>query len=172
MFTVTESSGSYPLSYKWLKNGSPVIGGTNNIYFANEEGTYSCVVSNCVSAGVTSESSTLILNSPPSGGSISPSGMSNICTGGSQTFTMSDVTGTTPLSYQWFIDATPVSGISTNNTFIATQPGKYICNVSNVCNPAGQMNGPSFIQEITPPAIGSLTPTGTTTICNGSTQVF
>ena len=171
-FTVNESSGSLPLNYQWLFNGSPAGGINNNAtYKATQNGIYSCVVSNCISAGVTSNDATLTVNNPPAKGTISPSGTTSICSGNSQTFTVNESGGTTPFNYQWLLNGNPATGTNTNVIYSATEPGLLTCVVSNMCSP-GIISDTSVLVVNAPPALGSVSPTGTTTLCNGSTELF
>ena len=69
-FSVT-ATGSLPLSYFWLRNGSYITGATNSIYSTNnvqisDSGTqFSCVVSNAYGTVVSSNAMLTVLLAPP-----------------------------------------------------------------------------------------------------------
>ena len=110
-FSVT-ATGTAPLSYQWLKNGTAITGATSSSYTtpattSTDNGSlFAVVVSN--SAGkVASNSATLTVNSAPS---ITAQPASQTVTAGqSATFSIT-ATSTALLSYQWRKNGTAISG--------------------------------------------------------------
>ena len=133
-------SGSGPVSYQWLKNGTNIVGATNATYTtptlvaADNGATFSVVVGN--SAGsVTSSVATLTLTDvpiPPAITSQPSSQMVNV--GQPAAFTVA-ATGTAPLYYQWQKNGTNIAGATSATDTIAaaqlTDAGSYAVIVTN-----------------------------------------
>lgn len=96
----------------------------------------------------------------PAAPTITPSGPTTFCLGGSVTLTSSSGSGN-----QWYINANPLGG-ETQPTFVATATGNYTVIASN-----GQCDsGPSAPVAVTvnaPPPTPTVTPGGPTTFCSG-----
>jgi len=110
-FSVT-ATGTAPLSYQWQKNGAAISGATSSSYTtpattSTDNGAlFAVVVSNRVGK-VTSSSATLTVNSAPA---ITSQPVSKtVIAGQTATFAVS-ATGAAPLSYQWRMNGTAISG--------------------------------------------------------------
>jgi hypothetical protein len=134
-FSVT-AAGAVPLTYQWLKDGSPLSGETNvtlqltGVQSGNE-GSYTVVVSNSVSS-VTSSAATLAVIVPPT---ISTQPATQTIDAGAAVAFSVGVSGTAPFTYQWSKDASPISG-ATSATFniasaAAGDAGAYSVAVTN-----------------------------------------
>ncbi len=134
-------SGTSPFSYQWQLNGGDISGATSATLSltsvgTNHAGNYTCVVSNSVGAAASSPA-TLTVNVPPT---ITTQPVSQSVTAGSNvTFTVA-ATGTGPLSYQWRLNGTSISGATSatlNLTGVTSgQAGSYTCLVSNTVGSA------------------------------------
>ena len=109
-FGVT-ASGTAPLQYQWLQNGTAIGGATAASYTtpattsANNGALFSVTVTN-VAGKATSATATLTVNTPPQ---ITTQPANQTVTAG-QTATFSVVaTGTAPLTYQWLQNGTAIS---------------------------------------------------------------
>jgi len=124
------ATGTAPMSYQWRKNGTSISGATASSYttpatsMTDSGSTFSVSISN--SAGsVTSNNATLTVNqAAPIAPSIATQPASQTVTVG-QTATFSVLaTGTGPLSYQWRMNGTNVSGANGSSyTTSATTTG-------------------------------------------------
>lgn len=105
------ADGTAPLSYQWRRNGGNVAGGSSAVYSlasatTNDSGNYSVVVSNPYGAVTSAVANVLVyarvvfLQSPQ------PVVVTNK---GTAVFTAA-VSGTGPLSYQWFFNGTVLTG--------------------------------------------------------------
>lgn len=139
-FSVT-ATGSATLAYQWRKAGSAISGATSASYSlptvaASDAGSYDVVVSN-TAGSVTSSAATLTVTT--ASGSVAPVITTQpvsqaVAVGGSVSLTVA-VTGTAPLSYQWFKDGSAVSN-ATAATYAITSAttssaGSYTVQVSN-----------------------------------------
>lgn len=100
--------------------------------------------------------------------SVTPVGPISICAGSNATLTANTGSGFT---YQWYRNNTLISG-ATSSTYTPTQSGDYYVIVSSAggCQTPGTSNTVSVTINTAPSA--SITPTGTQTICAGSTVVM
>ena len=139
-FSVTVS-GTVPLSYQWLKNGSNIVGATSSSYTtpaisdADNGAVYAVTVSNSAGA-VTSSSATLTvlpaLVAPTFSAQPTPQYVES---GQSASFTAT-VTGTAPLSYQWKKNGSNIAGAISNShttplASLADNGAVYTLTVSN-----------------------------------------
>ena len=109
-FSVT-ASGTAPLAYQWRLYTTNISGATASSYTrANvqpaDAGPYSVVVTN-VAGSVTSSNANLTVNVPPA---ITAQPQSLSVTVGSNAVFSVNATGTSPLSYQWQLKGTNISG--------------------------------------------------------------
>lgn len=134
-------SGSGPLSYQWLRNGSPISGATSAFYSMaavtiGDAATYAVQVSNSVGSETSwnvvltvnqsEQPAAVTLVSHPSPQIQSP--------GGSATFAVA-VTGSGPISYQWLKNGAPItgaiSGVLTLTGIVAEDAASYSVTVGN-----------------------------------------
>jgi hypothetical protein len=139
-FSVT-ASGSQPLSYQWRFNGGNIPGATAASYTiasaqANQAGSYTVVVSN-QGASVTSAPAVLSVNVPPS---ITLQPQSQVVNAGKSVTFSVNASGTTPLSYQWYRNGSPLGGATgVSYTIGSSQPsnaGDYMMTVANIAGSA------------------------------------
>jgi hypothetical protein len=115
------AAGTAPLSYKWMKNGTPITGATSSTYTtpatttSDNSSQFTVMVGN--SAGsVTSNPATLTVTASVVAPLITSQPVSKTVTAG-QTATFSvAATGTAPLSYKWMKNGTPITG-ATSSTY-------------------------------------------------------
>jgi len=127
-FTSTVVGGSTPYSYQWYLNGALVSGATNPTwtFTPTSSGSYTVYlnVTDSTSKKVKSNVASVTVN-PALSVTISP-GSVTMDVGQSQLFTSSVTGGTSPYSYQWYLNGAPVSGAtSASLTFTPSSPGSY-----------------------------------------------
>jgi endonuclease/exonuclease/phosphatase family metal-dependent hydrolase len=136
-FFVT-TTGTAPLNYQWLFNGTNISGATTNPFVLasaqlTNNGNYSVVVTN-LAGSVTSSNATLLLtNAPPA--ITTPPQSQSVLAGQSATFSVT-ATGTPPLNFQWLFNGTNLISGATTNPFVlagvqSTNAGNYSVIVSN-----------------------------------------
>jgi predicted transcriptional regulator len=137
LFTSTVSGGTFPYTYQWYLGGLPVSGATSATWTFSPSsiGSYTVysVVSDSATTSTSAQSNTAHVTvslpapvNPQLSVTISPL-TSTIYLSQSQAYT-SDVagTGTSPYSYQWYLNGNPVSGATSSTwTFTATSTGTY-----------------------------------------------
>ena len=179
-FSVT-ASGTAPLTYQWLLSGSPISGATSASYTTPTEATsnsgaqFSVVVSNPV-GNVTSSSAILTVNAAAVAPSIStqPSSLT-ITSGQTATFSVT-ASGTAPLTYQWLLSGSPISGATsasyTTPTEAASSSGAGFS--VTVSNSAGNVTSSSALLTVdaAPVAPSITTQPSSRTITSGQTATF
>jgi uncharacterized repeat protein (TIGR01451 family) len=171
-FRVT-ASGSSPLGYQWLFNGTGLAGATastlglNNVQ-TNQAGGYCVIVTNSASA-VTSVVAQLTVLVPPSI-TLQPTNQTMVL-GDNVTF-QGGASGSSPLSYQWFFGATALSGATTPSLGLlniqTNQAGNYSFVVTNGAGAA--TSAVAQLTVLVPPTIASQPTNQTVTV--GSTVSF
>lgn len=160
---VTISSGSSPFTYQWLKGGVALPGATAAqltlaaITLA-DAGRYAVIVTNIAGSATSREA--LVSVTPATAIIVGrgPESLS-VAIGQPATFSVSVATGSTPLTYQWLRNGTPIAGATLGSYSIAAvstaDAGAYTVTVSNVL---GSVTAPSATLTVTP----ALAPTITT----------
>lgn len=156
-FTVT-ASGTAPLSYQWMDDGSSISGATTSTYTtsattAAQTGSQFTVVVTNAAGSATSTVATLTVNTAPSI-TTQPANQS-VVAGQVATFTVS-ASGTAPLTYQWMDNGSSISGATgaayTTTATTAAQSGAQLTVV--VSNSAGSAtSNAATLTVIAPPAI-------------------
>jgi len=152
------ATGTTPLSYQWLFNGSTSVGvNSSNLTVANAQvsqaGSYSVVVTN-VAGSVTSSVATLTVLVPPSI-TLQPSNQTAVV--GANVNFQGSANGTTPLSYQWYFKGTALAG-ATGTTLVlnsvqTNQAGNYSFAVTNAAG--GATSAVAQLTVLVPPSITS-----------------
>jgi len=136
-FSIT-ATGTAPISYQWYKDGIEVFGAKNNSYTINilnasDAGSYYCIATNSC-GNAQSPSTNLTINAKPVLTMLSNS--DTICSGDNIMLSTS-VTGTTPITYQWYFNTLPI--INASNSFLffnsvkLSNQGNYFCIATNSC---------------------------------------
>ena len=150
------ATGSAPLSYQWMKDGTAISGAvgatfTRNPAAAADTGSYTVVVSNPFGSA-TSVAVTLNVNAPPV---ITAQPTQQSVTAGANASFNVIATGTAPLSYQWRKDGVPISGaVNPVLAIVSATTGSYTVIVTNSF---GSVTSSSALLAVTavatPPAI-------------------
>ncbi len=149
--TLTASIGA---SYVW-KNGTATVG-TAATYKATAAGSYAVEVTNANGCKATSAATTVIVNSAPAA-TITASGPTAFCEGGSVTLAASSGSG-----YVWKNGTTTVG---TAATFNATAAGSYTVEVTNAAGCKATSSATTV--TVNPVPTASITANGPTTFCEG-----
>jgi hypothetical protein len=133
------ASGSAPLSYQWLKNGSTLPGQTGAVLniasvTANDAGNYSVSISN--GAGNANSSTAILTVTPaPTKPEISMQPLGDAIASGNPVSLSVTATGTAPLQYQWYRNGLAIPNAQSSTFQIATartaDSASYSVSVSN-----------------------------------------
>ncbi len=154
-FTAT-ASGDAPLTFQWLMNGTAIPGATSSSYTiasvsTADAGDFSVTVSNdCGSA--TSDPASLVVQTAPT--ITADPQDETTCEGMSASFSVA-AAGSAPLSYQWFVDGSPIAGATSASFDVAAaataDAGNYTVEVSNACGTV--TSGGGNLSVLTPPSV-------------------
>ncbi|MFM2295102.1 MAG: hypothetical protein RLZZ350_1515, partial [Verrucomicrobiota bacterium] len=174
--------GTFPITFQWRLNGSPVVGATNSLFAiasttTNDTGNYTCVVYDYYgpAGSVTSTVSVLMVLLPPFVVA-SPVALTNVV-GQSAAFTVA-AGGSAPLAFQWLsngvalADTARVTGSATSNlVFTSTLVGdaaNYSCVITNA---AGSVTSVvAALTVLVPPSV-TVAP-ASQTILSGNSATF
>jgi|GEM_PF-1797709 len=153
------------LSYQWKLNGISITGATSSTYTANASGSYTVVVTNASTCSSTSTATVVTVNALPTA-TVTPATATTFCQGGSVVLNANTGTG---LTYQWFNNATAISG-ATSASYTATTSGSYTVTVTN----ASTCSSTSTTTVVTVNALptATITPATATTFCQGGSVVL
>src|SRR5690242_16935576 len=114
------ATGTHPLTYQWLKNGSAISGATSASYTtpataASDSGAqFTVTVSNSLGS-VTSDPAILTVSAVAVAPSITTQPASQSVTAGQSANFSVAATGTAPLGYQWMKNGTPILGANSSS---------------------------------------------------------
>jgi hypothetical protein len=139
VFTSIVSGGTSPCSYQWYLDGSTVSGatGTSWMFTPSSAGNYTVylIIKDTAGISATSNTASVDVNTKPTV-TISPSPVT-MDVGQSKTFTSTVIGGTSPYSYEWYLDNGPVSGATSASwTYTPSSPGSHTVylNVTDAVN--------------------------------------
>src|SRR5213075_1507732 len=108
---LSSSAGS---GNQWKLNGSPIGGATGTTYSATASGSYTVTVTDGNGCSATSAATVVTVNPLPATPTVTPSGPTTFCAGGSVTLTSSAASGN-----QWLLNGAPIGG-ATSTTYLAS----------------------------------------------------
>lgn len=156
--------GTPPLLYQWQFNGSDLPGATNaslvlNNLQTNNAGVYSVSVTNDFGFAVSSNA-TLVVNPVAPIITTQPVSVTKVVNS-TATFSVS-AKGSNPLAYQWFFNAAPVAGATTNFLTVTnvqfTNSGNYSVVITNV---VGAVTSTNAYLDVEPVLVMEFWPYGT-----------
>ena len=146
-------------TYTWKRDGTTISGASGSNYTATQAGTYTVRISNG-GCQTTSSGVSVSINSAPTA-TITSSGGTNFCEGGSVVLNANTGSGYT---YIWKRDGTTISGAN-GSSYTASISGSYTVTIgSGNCS---STSAPLALNVNSGP-VASISPAGSTTICEGS----
>ena len=150
-----------PLTYQWTDPGNNPVGQNSNVLSltnlqTSQSGTYTLTVMNSYGTATTNFTLQVDAGAPQIVNDLQPASVT-VYAGNSVTLSW-QVSGTQPLTYKWFKNATPIVGASNSGTYTITAlagTNVYSSSASNVYSPGA--GGPLFSGNAT--VIGIPAPT-------------
>jgi hypothetical protein len=162
---LTATTNASPAAYQWYNGSTPITGATGANYTATASGTYTVVVTNTNQCSQTSGGITVNVNTVPN--TITASGPTTFCTGGSVTLS-APTTGTgAPYNYAWYLGASTTPFSTSSSVTVSTSGNYYVV----LTSPSVGCNGTSATISVTagsaPPS--AITPASSAILCSNGT---
>lgn len=149
-------------SYQWLADGSEIGGATDDVLIVTQAGEYSVVVDNTCGTA-TSTPITVTVNEPPTH-EVDPLTYST-CAGIAVTIAAADLSGQSPLSYQWYLNNAPIVG-ATASSVDAMIAGAYTLGVTNDATGCSFLTAPAMLEVESVP-VPVIATNGPANFCEG-----
>lgn len=150
------------VSYEWKRNGTTIAGATASTYTATLGGSYTVVVTSTpTSCTATSAAVTVTVNPLPAS-TITASGPTTFCDGGSVTLSTPAASGQT---YVWNRDGVAIPS-ATGSSYTTSIAGSYTVTVTNGFNCSSTTATPVIV-TVNPLPTANVTAGGPTTFCDG-----
>jgi hypothetical protein len=163
---LTATTNATGASYLWYINNSPITTATASTYTATSAGNYTVKITSANGCVSTSPASVLLSGTLTA--SITATGSTSICAGGS--VLLSANTGNN-YTYQWYQNGVAINGASAS-TYVATTSGNYsVAIVVGTCNAASNIIAVTVNTASNAP-VANVTASGSTTICTGTSLVL
>lgn len=172
------ANGSPPFAYQWRKEGTDIVGATNDALYiqqatTNDTGSYSIVVSN--SSGFVISSNAVATVRPPTAPFFTYEPVNVTAYSGKTVSLGSGVGGSPPFTYQWRKNGTDLTGVTNHwlslETATTNDIGAYSVVVSNS---QGHVISSNALVTILPPVAPFFTyqPTSVTAYSGGSVYLW
>ena len=156
---VAANGGTGTFTYQWRLNSATISGATSRNYTATSSGSYKVIITNQDGCVDSSSATAATFNTLPTA-SITPSGATTFCSGGS--VTLNAPSGLS--SYQWFNNNSAISG-ATSSSLLVSSSGSYTVKVTNSNGCSATSSATSVTVNTSPTA--SITAGSSTTFCSG-----
>lgn len=163
--TLTANSGVSGLTCQWKKDGVNISGATGTSYSATVSGSYTVLSINSSGCSLLSSPTTVTVYSLPSA-TITPSGATTFCSGGTVVLTANTGTGYT---YVWKRDDVAISG-ATSQSYTVNESGTYTVVVTNTYGCLATSTGTVVVVNNNPTA--DISPSSSVSLCTGSSQIL
>ncbi|HRG58966.1 MAG TPA: T9SS type A sorting domain-containing protein [Bacteroidia bacterium] len=149
------------ITHQWNLNGNPISNATNSTYTASTSGNYTVTETGANTCTAISSAITVTVLSGPAA-TINHFTPLNFCEGGSVNLVANSGAG---LTYQWYLNNNIING-ATDQNYVASTAGNYTVQVTLNGNCSATSNPVAVVVNSNP--VASITPSGATTFCSGS----
>jgi uncharacterized lipoprotein YddW (UPF0748 family) len=158
------ATGTAPLTYQWRKDGTSLVGATQDTYTRfnvqpSDQGSYSVVISN-PAGSTTSGNAALTVSGGLVGPTIITQPQSRQAYAGQTATFRVRANGSLPFSYQWRSNGTPIAGAAgsqlTFSELDSSKAGDYSVTVSN--SVSGVLSSPATLTVLPTYPVGGLEP--------------
>lgn len=170
-------NGSSPVTFRWLKNGSPISEATHAYYFISsaqlsDEGSYSVVVTNAAGS-VTSPAATLVVHRAVLPAITRQPAGQTVAYGGDVSLSV-ESSGSPPLTYAWKKDGVPLGYTGSSYYLSNATPANSGVYMVTVTNAAGSVTSHGATITVQPAVAPSITrqPLGQTVAYGSSVRLF
>lgn len=152
-------------TYQWYNAAGAISGATTQSYTATTTDGYYVIVTNGFGCSTTSVTTNVVANPLPDV-TITPSGPTLFCAGGSVTLNSVAVAGDT---YQWFVGGVAITG-ATSSSYLVTASGGYRVQVTNPATGcSAETLADTVVTVVAAPVIVPITPAS---YCWGSSSIL
>jgi hypothetical protein len=155
------------MNYRWTRNDT-TVGANATALSVSQTGNYRIEIFNGCDTILSTQSVTIQHITAPLPQTITANGDTNICSNANVQLSVPAQTG---VNYQWYRnDTVPVGG--NNRIYTASQAGTYRVGLSNSCGTSNSINQVNVNIVATPPAVPTVSFTGSLNICNGDSVLL
>jgi uncharacterized repeat protein (TIGR01451 family) len=154
-------ASSAATSYQWSLNGSPIGGATSQTYAATAAGNYTVTATSAAGCSGTS-APFAVSQTTPTTPTVTPTGPTTFCSGGSVTLTSSAAP-----SYQWLLNGNPITS-AVGQAFTASASGNYSVTTTNASGCGATSSAVAVTVNPSPTA----TITGPSAVCAGGSATL
>ncbi len=164
--TLTAGATATGITYQWLLNNAIIPGAASSTYSAAASGSYRVRITATATGCADTSSPAIAVNvSAATSNVVAQTGTSPICQGSNIRFQSQNPTTYT---FQWYKDALPVAG-ATTNTYFATAAGSYYVIVTNGACTSTSVARPVAVNPL---PIATAIATGPTAFCDGGSVIL
>lgn len=155
-------NGSGGGDYQWQLDGTDIPGATDPDLVADASGDYAVIVTTGCGSDTSSAITVLVYDLPET---VLDDDSASICAGTTVTITGIDLSGQSPLDYQWYLDGTALAG-ETASTITTDVAGVYTLEVTNGSTTCAFLTDAMTVTvESAPDAV--INADGATSFCDG-----
>lgn len=144
------------LTYQWRRNGNPITGATSQTYAADTTGAYTVTVTNTSPCSATTATPVNIVVNPAPPTTITPSGTTTFCVGGSVVLSAPTPPAGTTYTYVWKDNNIAVAG-QTGQTFTVNTSRNVTVTVTNTTTTCSATTPVATVVTVGPPPPAPIT---------------